>query len=64
MVYSDFMFDNAISSDFYFLECNPRFWYNMELTMFAGLNFVEAGVKVPKLAEQPLNVRFAGKISN
>ena len=49
-------------SDFYFLECNPRFWYNMELTMLAGLNFVEAGVKVPKLAEQPVNVSLAGKI--
>jgi predicted ATP-grasp superfamily ATP-dependent carboligase len=31
--------------DFYFLECNPRFWYNMELVMLAGCNFVEHGVK-------------------
>jgi ATP-grasp domain-containing protein len=29
---------------FVFLECNPRFWYNMELTMLAGANFVRAGV--------------------
>jgi ATP-grasp in the biosynthetic pathway with Ter operon len=49
-------------SDFCFLECNPRFWYNMELTMLAGVNFVEAGVKVPKLAGQALDVRLAGKV--
>src|SRR5260370_30686343 len=49
-------------SDFYFLECNPRFWYNMELTMLAGFNFVEVGVKVPKLGEQPLNTSLAGKV--
>lgn len=30
--------------DLYFLECNPRFWYNMELVMLAGLNFVELGL--------------------
>ena len=47
---------------FYFLECNPRFWYNMELTMLAGLNFVEAGVKLPKRAEQQLSTSSAGKI--
>jgi hypothetical protein len=49
-------------SDFYFLECNPRFWYNMELAMLAGFNFVEVGVRVPKLAEQPLNTSLAGKV--
>src|SRR6476620_2529165 len=27
---------------FVFLECNPRFWYNMELTMLAGANFVRS----------------------
>jgi ATP-grasp in the biosynthetic pathway with Ter operon len=50
------------TSDFYFLECNPRFWYNMELTMLAGLNFVEVGVKVPKLCNQPLKTSLAGKV--
>lgn len=25
------------------LECNPRFWYNMNYAMLAGLNFVEMG---------------------
>jgi hypothetical protein len=50
------------AGDFYFLECNPRFWYNMELTMLAGLNFVEAGVKDPKHAKQQLSTSLAGKI--
>jgi len=47
---------------FYFLECNPRFWYNMELAMLAGPNFVEVGVKVPKRVEQPLRTSLAGKV--
>ena len=50
------------TGDFYFLECNPRFWYNMELTMLAGFNFVEAGVKDPKFAEESLNPSLAGKV--
>ena len=50
------------TSDFYFLECNPRFWYNMELTMLAGFNFVEVGVKVPKCCDQPLKTTLAGKV--
>jgi predicted ATP-grasp superfamily ATP-dependent carboligase len=29
--------------DFYFIECNPRFWYRMHFAAFAGLNFVNAG---------------------
>jgi biotin carboxylase len=45
---------------FVFLECNPRFWYNMELTMLAGANFVRAGVESPALDEQPLNASLAG----
>jgi hypothetical protein len=48
------------ASDFYFLECNPRFWYNMELAMLAGFNFVEVGVKVTKLSNQPLSL--AGQV--
>ncbi len=32
------------NGDLCFLECNPRFWYNMELVMLAGLNFVELGL--------------------
>lgn len=30
--------------DFYFIECNPRFWYRMHFAAFAGLNFVNAGL--------------------
>ena len=47
---------------FYFLECNPRFWYNMELAMLAGSNFVEVGVGVPERAAQPLGPSLAGKV--
>jgi biotin carboxylase len=38
-------FDIRISPDgsFYFLECNPRFWYNMHVAQIAGLNFVALG---------------------
>jgi hypothetical protein len=46
---------------FVFLECNPRFWYNMELTMLAGANFVRAGVDL-SLDEQPFNASLAGKV--
>jgi predicted ATP-grasp superfamily ATP-dependent carboligase len=31
----------------FFLECNPRFWYNMDLVMLAGMNFVEIGFSQP-----------------
>jgi glutathione synthase/RimK-type ligase-like ATP-grasp enzyme len=30
--------------DFYFIECNPRFWYRMHFAALAGLNFVNAGL--------------------
>jgi predicted ATP-grasp superfamily ATP-dependent carboligase len=30
--------------EFYFIECNPRFWYRMHFAAFAGLNFVNAGL--------------------
>jgi hypothetical protein len=43
----------------YFLECNPRFWYNMDLVMLAGLNFVELGLADAK----PRQARgLAGKV--
>lgn len=29
----------------FFLECNPRFWYNMDRVMLAGMNFVEIGFR-------------------
>jgi hypothetical protein len=45
---------------FVFLECNPRFWYNMELTMLAGANFVRAGVNGLKMDEQCSDL--AGKV--
>jgi predicted ATP-grasp superfamily ATP-dependent carboligase len=27
-----------------FIECNPRFWYNMDVAMVAGINFVGLGM--------------------
>jgi hypothetical protein len=30
-----------------FIECNPRFWYRMELALLAGLNVVELGFMDP-----------------
>jgi predicted ATP-grasp superfamily ATP-dependent carboligase len=27
----------------WFIECNPRFWYRMDLAMIAGINFIAAG---------------------
>jgi predicted ATP-grasp superfamily ATP-dependent carboligase len=47
---------------FVFLECNPRFWYNMELTMLAGANFVEAGVEGASLDHEPFNASLGGKV--
>ena len=34
----------ARNADIYFLECNPRFYYKMNLTMLAGLNFIDFGL--------------------
>ncbi|MDF9392761.1 MULTISPECIES: ATP-grasp domain-containing protein [Methylococcus] len=28
----------------YLIECNPRFWYNMDFAMVAGVNFVGLGI--------------------
>ncbi|UEM07354.1 ATP-grasp domain-containing protein (plasmid) [Skermanella rosea] len=28
-----------------FLECNPRFWYNMDVVEVAGINFVSLGIE-------------------
>ncbi len=31
-----------------FIECNPRFWYNMDVAMIAGINFVALGLAAPR----------------
>ena len=31
------------NGNIFFIECNPRFWYRMDLAFLAGLNFVELG---------------------
>lgn len=28
------------------LECNPRFWYSMPASMWQGVNFVDAGIRI------------------
>lgn len=48
--------------NFVFLECNPRFWYNMELTMLAGANFVAAGVEGSSIDHKPFNASLGGKV--
>ena len=57
-----FDFRQRDDGSFVFLECNPRFWYNMELTMLAGVNFVRAGVEGRSLDEPPSNASLAGKV--
>jgi hypothetical protein len=50
------------SNDLYFLECNPRVWYNMELVMLAGCNFVEVGLRPPTFGQQALEANLAGEV--
>jgi predicted ATP-grasp superfamily ATP-dependent carboligase len=57
-----FDFRQRDDGSFVFLECNPRFWYNMELAMLAGANFVRAGVDAPSLEEHP-SKSLAGKVA-
>ncbi|AAU90618.1 hypothetical protein MCA0146 [Methylococcus capsulatus str. Bath] len=40
-------FDARLAPDgksVYLIECNPRFWYNMDFAMVAGVNFVGLGI--------------------
>lgn len=43
-----------------FLECNPRFWYNMDLTMLGGMNFIRIGLQ-PGRTTAPLEAGLAGR---
>lgn len=29
-----------------FIECNPRFWFNMDVAMLCGINFVDLGLRL------------------
>lgn len=51
-------FDIRVSPDasFYFLECNPRFWFNMHVAQLAGLNFVALGFESNQRNESALSV--------
>lgn len=40
-------FDSRITPDgkrVEFIECNPRFWFNIDIAMLSGINFVELGL--------------------
>ncbi|UQN11300.1 ATP-grasp domain-containing protein [Methylococcus capsulatus] len=40
-------FDARLASDsgiLYLIECNPRFWYNLDYALLAGVNFVALGL--------------------
>lgn len=42
-------FDMRIADDtgeLFVLECNPRFWYSMPASMWQGVNFLEAGIRL------------------
>jgi predicted ATP-grasp superfamily ATP-dependent carboligase len=41
------------SGDAFFIECNPRFWYRMDLALVAGLNFVKLGCSSEFEADGP-----------
>jgi hypothetical protein len=35
----------ADDGNIYYLECNPRFFYRIDLSMLAGINFVALGLE-------------------
>jgi ATP-grasp domain len=58
-------FDMILRSDgsIYYLECNPRFYFKINLSMLAGINFVKWGFPGAKAASPPsipdgVRVRF------
>ncbi len=46
-----FNFDMRLTADneIYYLECNPRFFFKMDLSMLAGINFVSCGLSDAEL---------------
>ena len=49
----------------FFLECNPRMFFTMNMSMLAGLNFVAAGLpgrRQPPLSLPPRTIYFPGSI--
>ena len=45
------------------IECNPRFWYNMDVAMIAGINFVELGCR-PVASSRARNCASASGTTN
>lgn len=49
-------FDMRVDEDsgkVFVLECNPRFWYSMPASMWQGVNFVEAGIRLARGEKVP-----------
>ena len=62
-------FDMILAPDgcIYYLECNPRFFYKINLSMIAGINFVEFGLPGerstgPALIPDGTSVRFPSAV--
>ena len=53
-----FNFDARIDArgKVWMLECNPRFFFNMDVAMVAGLNFAEAGRAQPSARDQQIRI--------
>jgi predicted ATP-grasp superfamily ATP-dependent carboligase len=55
-------FDMRLTPDkkIYFLECNPRFYFKISLSMIAGINFIHAGLE--KGADLPSSVEAGTQV--
>jgi biotin carboxylase len=42
------------------LECNPRFWYTLQASLWRGLNFVEAGLALAQGDSEPREAPVGG----
>nr|WP_081504058.1 ATP-grasp domain-containing protein [Methylococcus capsulatus] len=55
-------FDARLASDsgiLYLIECNPRFWYNLDYALLAGVNFVALGLPKCSGSEEGATDGFA-----
>src|SRR5262249_36485064 len=60
-----FNFDMRLSPEgkLFYLECNPRFFFPVAMSMLAGINFILPGLpgrgdEVPARLDKPVTVRF------
>jgi hypothetical protein len=54
-----FNFDMRLTPDgrIFYLECNPRFFFKIALSMLAGINFVAPGLPMQNRASQPAAIK-------